>query len=159
MKFKYLISILILVELSACTSYKRYQLSYVGVKEGNPQTARLYLVNNQDSSEVWHMARAKFSDHQIFCLLKKQPLPAAFRITTLEKHQNAADARNKVLFYAKPALVKRLPTNDTLTFDYHELDRIEAIEMNYKRTQALTIKFLVIALPLLAIWAIMNGFF
>jgi len=121
--------------------------------------ARLYLVDSKhDSTHVWIMRKSSFSDHEITCMLEKLPATTAAQITALEPEHNSSKARNKVLFYAKPALIQRLPANDTLTFDYHELDRIEAVEMNYKRSLVLAIPFLLVGLMGLTVVAALVAF-
>lgn len=152
-------AILFTVVLSNCTTYQRYQLSYIGVKEGDRVGARLFLVDSEhDSTEVWAMRKSTFSDHEITCILEKLPEPKAKQITAIESKHNASSTRNKVLFYAKPALVQRIPANDTLIFDYHELDRIEAVEMNYKRSLVRSIPLLLVGFLGLIVFAVLITF-
>jgi len=147
------------VLLSNCTTYQRYQLSYIGVKEGDRIGARLFLVDSEhDSNQVWVMRKSTFSDHEITCILEKLPEPKAKQITANESKHNASSTRNKVLFYAKPALVQRISPNDTLIFDYHELDRIEAVEMNYKRSLMRSIPLLLVGFLGLIVVAVLTTF-
>ncbi len=120
---------------TGCRVYKQYPLSYHGVQQLKNKPVQLYLIDNEhDLSEVWAIKSYSFEKNDISCKIEQLPPSKARDLMTLSSQKDAHQSRNDVRLYAKSSLVQQLKSTDSVTFDYHLLQRIEVTELDDDRT-------------------------
>lgn len=121
--------------LNACISYQRVPLSYTGVLNADKTKAHLYLIDNQHVlTNVWHVQQYAFEDQKIMFKLKKMPPSQGSGIVQINTNEEAKNSTHNLFFFAKPSLVDQIQKSDSITFDFHDLERIETTETDFKTT-------------------------
>jgi hypothetical protein len=123
------------VGLNACISYQRVPLSYLGVLNADKTKAHLYLIDNQHvTTNIWSVQEYHFEDQKISFMIKKIPQSQRDGVVQITSQEGAKRSMNNLLFFAKPALIDQIQNSDSITFDFHQLERIETTEIDYKTT-------------------------
>jgi hypothetical protein len=123
------------VGLNACISYQRVPLSYMGVLNADKTKSHLYLIDNQHVlTNIWYVQYYQFEDQKISFKLKKVPPSEGGGIVQIFSEEEAKNSMHNLLFFAKPALIDQVNKSDSITFDFHELERIEITETDFKTT-------------------------
>lgn len=131
---------------TGCRVYKHYPLSYHGVQQLKNKPVQLYLVDNEHVlSEVWALKSYRFDKNEISCKIEHLPPLIARNVMLLSSREDAHESRNDVRLYAKPALVQQLKGADSVTFDYHLLDRVDVSELDVDQTILRTLGFLLLS--------------
>ena len=116
---------------TGCLSYKHAPLSYRGVQQLKDKKVQLYLIDNENVlSEVWALKSYSFDKNEISCKIEHLDPSMARDVMLKETQKSARKKRNHVHLFATPALVQQLQAADSVTFDYHLLDRVEVQELN-----------------------------
>ena len=120
---------------TSCSNYRYFPLSYHGVKALDSTAVTMYLVDNEHVlTNVWAIKKYGFKKNDISCTIEKVPEKnAVFIVQTISKEDVQAN-KNQVLLFAKPELTKKLTQAGSITFDYHELDRIQVVEKDDEKT-------------------------
>jgi hypothetical protein len=94
----------------------------------------MYIVDNEHVlTNIWAIKDYKFNKNDIICTYEKIPEQLGEEIIETTSKEIAELKKNKVFLFAKPALIEKLAQNTSITFDYHELDRIQVIENDQEK--------------------------
>jgi hypothetical protein len=95
----------------------------------------MYIVDNEHVlTNIWLVRDYKFNKDDISCTLEKVPDSLSSDIVKTISSEDAEANKDQVLLFAKPALTKKLAQTGSITFDYHELDRIQVVEKDDEKT-------------------------
>jgi hypothetical protein len=118
----------------SCANYRYFPLSYHGVKTLDSTAVTMYLVDNEHVlTNVWTIKKYNFKKNDISCTIEKVPENLAVDIVQTISKEDIVANKNQVLLFAKPALTKKLEQTGSITFDYHELDRIRAVDNDHEK--------------------------
>ncbi len=127
---------------TGCMSYKHAPLSYHGVQQLKDEQVQLYLIDNENVlTEVWALKSYRFDKNEISCKIEHLPPSVARDVMVKKTKKSARKKSNHVHLFATPALVQQLQAADSVTFDYHLLDRVEAQKLNIVLTILKTVGF------------------
>jgi hypothetical protein len=139
---------------TGCLSYKHAPLSINSMQKLKDKKVQLYLIDNENVlSEVWALKSYRFDKNDISCKIEQLPPSKARDLMTLSSQKDAHQSRNDVRLYAKSSLVQQLKSTDSVTFDYHLLERIEVTELDDDRTLGKTALkiFVIVGIAILSI--------
>jgi hypothetical protein len=123
------ILLLLVSGMSSCRVHNHFPLSYYGVKHLEKSKLKLYLIDNEHVlTKVWSMHAVKTHQDEISCRLKPVPEAEASQIVLINNRQDAEDSQNHVFFFATPSLIAQVDGKDSVTFDYHALEKISVVE-------------------------------
>jgi len=126
----------------SCSHYQHFPLSYHGIKTLDSTVVTMYLVDNEHVlTNVWAIKKYTFKNDDISCTIEKVPETFAVEIVQTISKEDVEVNKNQVLLFAKPELTKKLAQTGSITFDYHELDRIQVVEKDDQKniSKAVTI--------------------
>lgn len=116
---------------TGCLSYKHASLSYRGVQQLKGKKVQLYLIDNENVlREVWALKSYRFDKNEISCKIEHLDSSVARDVMLKKTQKSARKKSNNVHLFATPALVQQLQAADSVTFDYHLLDRVEVQKLN-----------------------------
>jgi hypothetical protein len=81
---------------------------------------------------------------EITCRLKPLPASEASQVVLINNQLDASHSADHVFFFAKPSLIAQIAGKDSVTFDYHALDRISVVELGGNETANKTLKNLAV---------------
>ncbi len=123
------ILLLLISGMSSCRVHNHFPLSYYGVNHLDKNKLKLYLIDNEHVlTRVWSMHAVETHQDEISCRLQPLPVSEASQVVLINNRQDAEDSQNHVFFYAKPSLIAEITGKDSVTFDYHALERISVVE-------------------------------
>jgi hypothetical protein len=104
----------------------------------------MYIVDNEHVlTNIWLVRDYKFNKDDISCTLEKVPDSLSSDIVKTISSEDAEANKDQVLLFAKPALTKKLAQTGSITFDYHELDRIQVIDKDHNETISATLLIII----------------
>jgi hypothetical protein len=110
----------------------------------------MYIVDNEHIlTNMWVVRDYKFNKDDMSCTLEKVPEKIGEEIVKINSKEDAELNQKRVLLFAKPALTEKLAQNTSITFNYHELDRIQVIEKDHEKTISDTVMTLFVIAALL----------
>jgi len=137
--------LLLILGMSSCAVQNHFPLSYYGVNHLDKSKLKLYLIDNEHVlTKVWSMHAMKTHQDEITCRLKPLPESEASQVVMIKNQADAARSEDHVFFFAKPSLIAQIANKDSVTFDYHALDRITVVELDGNATGNKTLKNLAI---------------
>ncbi len=123
------ILLLLVSGMSSCRVHNHFPLSFYGVNHLDKSKLKLYLIDNEHVlTKVWSMNAVETHKDEISCRLKPVPVAEASQVVLINNRQDAEDSQNHVFFFAKPSLIAQVDGKDSVTFDYHALERISVVE-------------------------------
>jgi hypothetical protein len=95
----------------------------------------MYIIDKEHVlTNVWAVKNYKFNKNDIICTYEKLPEHLGEEIVKTTSKEDAELNQKKVFLFAKPALTEKLVQQTSITFDYHELDRIQVVEKDHDKT-------------------------
>ncbi|GEM_PF-3003004 len=123
--------ILLVIGISSCRIHNHFPLSYYGVNHLDKSKLKLYLIDNEHVlTKVWSMHAVETHQDEISCRLQPLPASEASEVVMIKNKQDAENSDNHVFFFAKPGLIAQIDGKDSVTFDYHALEKITVVEQD-----------------------------
>lgn len=121
--------ILLVIGISSCRIHNHFPLSYYGVNHLDKSKLKLYLIDNEHVlTKVWSMHAVETHQDEISCRLQLLPVSEASEVVMIKNKQDAENSDNHVFFFAKPDLIQQIEGKESVTFDYHALEKITVVE-------------------------------